>query len=468
MVKINWKCKLLISAVLLAATCGLATAQPFSTERAKRRTPVVRVVEKTSSSVVNISTQKIVQRRVSPFGGFGNPFFDSFFKDFLAPEFIQRFKLKTLGSGIVFAGGRKVLTNEHVIGGAEKITVLSNTGKRFSAVLIGADPVTDLAVLKIKGTATLPAITLGTSSDLMIGETVVAIGNPFGLSNTVTAGVISSLHRTLQAKGRIYKDLIQTDASINPGNSGGPLLNILGKVIGINTAIYSNAQGIGFAIPIDRVKKVSAVLIRFGKIPPVWVGIDCQPLTRTIAKHFQFKGGGGILVTAIEPGSPAAQSSLKAGDIITSIDNDAVTSLILFQQILNQHLPGDTLTFKVSRNGSNKKCPVTLKRLTPGHAAFLVHRVFGFEIRGLNGRERRRLADTGLAGIAIANIIPGSVAATNGLRRGDILLKLNGTPLKDVNAFNKTTIKNVRSGRFELLLLRGSYTYKIVFNLYQS
>jgi len=434
----------------------------------QRRTPVVRVVEKASPSVVNISTQKIVQRRFSPFGGIGDSFFDSFFKDFLAPEFIQRFKLKTLGSGIVFANGKRVLTNQHVIDQAEEISVITNTGKRFTASLVGADPVTDLAVLKIKGNIPLPPIHLGTSSDLMIGETVIAIGNPFGLSNTVTSGVISSLHRSLQSKGRIYKDLIQTDASINPGNSGGPLLNILGEVIGINTAIYSNAQGIGFAIPIDKVKKVSSALVRYGKVPPVWIGIDCQPLTSAIARHFQFKGDKGILITAIEKGSPAAAGRLKIGDIITSIDNDPVFTPLMFQQILNQHLPEDRVVFSVARNGAIQTYPLTLKRLTPKHGKFLIRRIFGFEIRNLNRKERRILENSGISGVAISDISPNSFAAVNGLRKNDILLRLNDIPLKNVRTFKTVLIDHVRTGKFELVLLRGSYTYKIVFNLYQS
>ncbi|RTZ89500.1 MAG: serine protease Do [Deltaproteobacteria bacterium] len=437
-------------------------------ELERRRTPVVRVVEKVSPSVVNISTEKVVQRSVSPFGGFGSPFFDSFFKDFLAPEFIQRFKLQTLGSGIVFSGGKRVVTNEHVIDQAQEISVITNKGKRFSATLVGADPVTDLAVLKIKGKTTLPPIQLGTSSDLMIGETVIAIGNPFGLSNTVTTGVISSLHRSLHSKGRIYKDLIQTDASINPGNSGGPLLNILGKVIGINTAIYGNAQGIGFAIPIDKVRRISSALIEYGEVPPVWIGIDCQALTPAIARHFNFKGDKGILVTAIEPGSPAARADLKAGDIVVSLNHDPVLSTFMFQQILNQHLPGDHIDLTIIRNGKTRKLALTLKRLTPNHGAFLVRRIFGFELRDLNRKERHLLSGSGVTGIAVSGIIPHSFASSNGLRKGDILLRLNGKPLKQVRDFRKVVIRSIRTGRFEIVLLRGGYTYKIVFDLYQS
>jgi len=434
----------------------------------RRKTPVVRVVQKVSPSVVNISTQQIIQRRISPFGEIGGSFFDSFFKDFPTPGFIQRFKLKTLGSGIVFGDGTEVLTNHHVINQAQEISVITNKGKRIPATLVGSDEVTDIAVLRIKGKASLPSIPLGTSSDLMIGETAIAIGNPFGLSNTVTVGVISSLHRSLNSEGSIYKDLIQTDASINPGNSGGPLLNILGKVIGINTAIYSHAQGIGFAIPIDRVKKISSAIMKYGSVPPVWFGIDCQALTPSIARHFRFKGDKGILVTAVEIGSPAYKSHLKVGDIISAINQSSVFSPLVFQQILNQYMPGDHITLSVARNGVIQKVSVVLKRLTLGHGAFIVRRIFGFGLRNLNNKEKKLLSKSELSGIAISEIIPRSIASSNGLRNGDILLQLNDTPLKDVKTFRKVLYENLRKGSFELVLLRGSYTYKLVFNIYNS
>ncbi len=447
---------------------GAISSSPFS-DIEKRKTPVVRVVERVAPSIVNISTQQIVQRRVSPFGGIGNPFFNSFFKDFLAPEFIQRFKLKTLGSGIIFDDGRKVLTNQHVINGAKEIAIITSRGKRLSAVSVGSDDVTDIAVLRLKGKTGLPPIPMGTSSDLMIGETVIAIGNPFGLSNTVTVGVISSLHRSLNSEGKIFKDLIQTDASINPGNSGGPLLNILGKVIGINTAIYSKAQGIGFAIPIDKVKKISRTIITYGHVPPAWFGIDCQVLTPSIARHFNFKGDKGILITAIELGSPAAVSHLRVGDIITAINQTTTSSPLMFQQVLNQYLPGDMISLSIIRNGKEETLSLKLKRLTARHGTFLIRRIFGFGLRELNRKEKAFLSRSGISiGIAISEVIPRSLASANGLQKGDILLQLNGSDLKNVQTFHKGLIKHLREGRFELVLLRGTYTYKLIFNLYKQ
>ncbi|MBW2175211.1 MAG: trypsin-like peptidase domain-containing protein, partial [Deltaproteobacteria bacterium] len=233
-----------------------------------RENAVVKAVKNVSPAVVNISSEYEVVKRSNPFFDFGlDPFFDSFFKDFFEPNYKRRYKRNSLGSGVIIDGTRGyILTNEHVIARSAKITVLLRDERELEAELVGAAPDFDLAVLRIQSKEPLPAIQMGNSDDLMIGETVIAIGNPFGFSNTVTTGVISALNRSIQAESRTYRDFIQTDASINPGNSGGPLLNINGDLIGINTAIYSKAQGIGFAIPINKAKRVVDDLIRYGEI----------------------------------------------------------------------------------------------------------------------------------------------------------------------------------------------------------
>jgi len=445
---------------------GSVKAKGFS-DIQKRTTPVVRVVRAASPSIVNISTERVVERRVSPFGGFGNSLFDSFFNDF-APGFVRRFQLKTLGSGMVIDRAGRVITNQHVIRNATEITLITKDGRRLKATLAGADAASDIAVLKPEKARPLSPISLGTSSDLMIGETVIAIGNPFGLSNTVTVGVISSLHRSIHRKGALYRGLIQTDASINPGNSGGPLLNILGKVIGINTAIYSNAQGIGFAIPIDTVKKIAGALTSHGQVFPAWFGIDCQKLSKTVAGHFGFKGTTGILITAIEPQSPASLSGMKTGDIIRAVNREPVSSPLVFQQIINQYLPGDRVSVSVFRGGSTLSLPLVFKRLKTGRGLYLSKRLFGFEVRNPKKGEKKQLVRAGLSGIFIANIQQDTPAAVKGLKRGDLLLRLNRTPLRDVKTFRQTLIKTLRRGQFQFTLLRGNYTYKIIFNLYNN
>ena len=455
-----------LSCLVFFLSMGAAGAGGFSDVQ-KRTTPVVRVVRAASPSIVNISTQQVVERRVSPFRGFGNSLFDSFFNDF-APGFVQRFQLKTLGSGMVIDKTGRVITNQHVIRNATKITLITKNGRRLKATLAGTDAASDIAVLKSEEARSLSPIPLGTSSDLMIGETVIAIGNPFGLSNTVTVGVISSLHRSIHSKGSLYRGLIQTDASINPGNSGGPLLNITGKVIGINTAIYSNAQGIGFAIPIDTVKKIAGALTSYGRVFPAWFGIDCQRLSKTVARHFGFKGETGILITAIEPQSPARLSGMKTGDIITAINKEPASSPLVFQQIINQYLPGDHIPISIFRGGATLSLPLTLKRLKPGRGLYLAKRLFGFEVRNPKKEEKKKLTRAGLTGIFIANIQRDTPAAVKGLKQGDLLLRLNKTPLRDVKTFRQTLIKTLRRGQYRFTLLRGNYTYKIIFNLYNS
>ncbi|MEA3429209.1 MAG: trypsin-like peptidase domain-containing protein, partial [Thermodesulfobacteriota bacterium] len=224
----------------------------------ERENPVVRAVRKVSPAIVNINSEYEVRRRVNPFSRFSrDPFFDSFFKDFFDPGFEQRYKRTSLGSGVIIDGKRGlILTNAHVLAKSTTITVILNDERKFDARIIGADPDSDLAVLRISSKDPLPAVEMGDSNDLMIGETIIAIGNPFGFSNTVTTGVISAVNRSIRAKDAVYHDFIQLDASINPGNSGGALLNINGELIGINTAIYAKAQGIGFAIPINKAKRI--------------------------------------------------------------------------------------------------------------------------------------------------------------------------------------------------------------------
>jgi S1-C subfamily serine protease len=231
-----------------------------------RRTPVVQAVEKVSPSVVNISTQAAVPERSNPFSMFeGDPFFDSFFRDFFEHSPRRQNVNTSLGSGVIINARGYVVTNWHVVEKATSMTVTTGDDKTFEAVLAGADPQSDLAVLKIDSNVPFDPIPLGDSDRLLIGETVIAIGNPFGLSHTVTTGVISALNRSIRTGEAVYENFIQTDASINPGNSGGPLLDIHGRLIGINTAIYGRAEGIGFAIPVNTARRIVDELLLHGR-----------------------------------------------------------------------------------------------------------------------------------------------------------------------------------------------------------
>ena len=311
-------------------------------QKSLRESAVVTAVRKISPAVVNISSEFEVQHRISPFSGFGrDPFFDSFFKDFFDPGYDRKYKRSSLGSGVIIDGENGyILTNAHVIHKTGTINVLLNDEREFNAAIIGVDAESDLAVLKIETKDSLPDVEMGDSDNIMIGETVIAIGNPFGFSNTVTTGVVSALHRSIRTEDHVYHDFIQTDASINPGNSGGPLQNIDGDLIGINTAIYSKAQGIGFAIPINKAKRIMADLIQYGEVVPVWLGLTVQDITRNMAQYLEIEDVKGVLVSSVFKKSPADQAGIKSGDIIFKIDNTKITTAVDYRFILKDYAKG--------------------------------------------------------------------------------------------------------------------------------
>ena len=273
-----------------------------------------------------------------------------------------------------------ILTNAHVIAKAEAISVVLLDERTFKAQLVGADPDSDLAVLRITSEEALPAIAMGRSDDLMIGETVIAIGNPFGFSHTVTTGVISALNRSIRTNDTIYHDFIQTDASINPGNSGGPLLNINGDLIGINTAIYAKAQGIGFAIPINKARRIITDLIEYGEVVLSWTGLLLQNLDPDLAQYLKVPGEKGLLVKAVEPASPATRSGLQKEDILLAIEKRPVSSISSFNQVLRDYPVDSTIHLTVLRR--DKKLTIALKtQAYPEERALdLAHHLLGIRV----------------------------------------------------------------------------------------
>ena len=292
-----------------------------------RRNTVVSAVQKISPAVVNISSEYQFQTQRNPFSGFGmDPFFDSFFRDFFDPGLERRQKRTSLGSGVIIDGKRGfILTNAHVVIQSQSITVSLKDEREFQAQIVGIDPDSDLAVLKIGNPEDLPAVEMGNSEDLMIGETVIAIGNPFGFSHTVTTGVISALNRSVRTGDTVYHNFIQTDASINPGNSGGPLLNIHGDLIGINTAIDAKAQGIGFATPINKAKRIVSDLIQYGEVVLSWTGLFLQDLDKELARYLNIPVDKGVIVKDVEPGSPAITAGIISSRL-RSIGNNLIAA----------------------------------------------------------------------------------------------------------------------------------------------
>ena len=350
-----------------------------------RESPVVKAARAVSPAVVNISSVISARKQSGPFSGFGlNPFFDSFFKDFFDPYLERQPERSTLGSGVILDGKRGlIITNAHVIANAGTIKVTLQDEREFEAEIVGADPDFDLAVLRIQSKAVLPEVKMGSSDDLMIGETVIAIGNPFGFSHTVTTGVISALDRSIRTDDRVFHEFIQIDASINPGNSGGPLLNINGELIGINTAIYAKAQGIGFAIPISKTRKIISDLIAHGEVIEPWIGIIVQNIDAGLARYLNVPAKSGVLVKTVENGSPAAKAGTREGDIILALDNRKIVSEDDFQSTMRNYSVGDKLNLKLRRSAESLTLSVVAGQFPMEKASALGYRLLGIRTEDL-------------------------------------------------------------------------------------
>ncbi|UCE54484.1 MAG: Do family serine endopeptidase [Desulfobacterales bacterium] len=441
--------------------------QPSLGHPVDRESPVVKAVLKVSPAVVNISSSYEVRKRVNPFSGFGlDPFFENFFKDFFDPRFERRQQRTSLGSGVIIDGKRGfILTNAHVIERAGTIEVVLQDEREFEAQIIGADPDSDLAVLKIDSQEPLPVIEMGSSDDLMIGETVIAIGNPFGFSHTVTTGVISSVNRSVRAEDRVFHDFIQIDASINPGNSGGPLLNINGELIGINTAIYAKAQGIGFAIPISKAKKIISDLIQFGEVIQAWIGITVQNIDARLADYLNFPRKKAIMIKAVEPKSPAQSAGLEEGDIILSIGNKKIESVRDYWSAKKTYAAGDNLKTKIWRNGKIKTISVKTKVFPLTLAEELAFRLLGIKVEDLTTKNRLQYQIPARKGVVISEIDKKSYLANIGARSGDVIRRIDDYKIKDKEDFKKAIIKYRQKNSVVLLLQRGDQGYYITVNI---
>ena len=375
---------LLLGALIIGATVvltptpggdvrtGVAVADNNQANRdpgTSRRTAIVQAAERIGPAVVTIS---VVQTRLVQSVPFGSDFFEPFFRDMI-PSYRYREQIPGMGSGFIISQKGYVLTNEHVVRGAEKITVILADGRSFTGKVVGSQPQYDVAIVKIEGEK-LPVATRGRSGDLMVGEWAISIGNPFGFllndtQPTVTAGVISATHRDIKAEaasGGIYKNMTQTDAAINPGNSGGPLVNAQGEVIGVNTFIFTKSggsEGIGFAIPIDAAKRVVDELIRYGKVRNVWIGVGTWDITPYLAERIGTNDRNGLYVASLEKGSPADKAGVKIGDIIRKVNGTPVGDVNEAYRALFGANVGDTITLTVERDGKSATRRLVLQEL---------------------------------------------------------------------------------------------------------
>ena len=438
-------------ALALLLLLGLALPAAAEGDPFLRRTATVRAVERVGPSVVNITTEQAPQGGpFRPFaGGGGQPGFEWFFRDFFEPRFSG--PSQSLGSGVLIDDQRHVLTNEHVVASADRIRVTLADGRQLDAQLVGADPNNDLAVLRIESAEALPWIAPGVSSDLLVGEPVIAIGNPFGLSNTVTTGVLSAVDRSLRSGDRVFHGFLQTDASINPGNSGGPLLNAEGELIGINSAIYDGAQGIGFAIPIDTAMRVVRELISHGEIAPIWLGLDFQDLDATLAEALGLpETAAGAIVSRVAPDTPADRSGVRRGDLLAALDGHAVRSAREVYEALELCTPGQEVRLSLVRRGQPLELTARAVAFPPERVPELAEQLLGL-----------RLAPEAGGGFRVESVRSGSGSAAIGLEGGDRLLAINGRALVDEAALRRAVLDLLGRPRALVVVQRGRGRYHV-------
>ncbi len=426
----------------------------------------VELAKRVKPGVVNISTTKVIKgggrvfrhfsppfRERDPFRDFfGEDFFDRFFGETPQRDYVQR----SLGSGFIIDREGYIITNNHVIEGASEIRVRLSTEKDFEAEVVGRDQKTDLALIKIKSFQELPVEELGDSDKLEIGEWVMAIGNPFGLSHTVTVGIVS-------AKGRVigsgpYDDFIQTDASINPGNSGGPLFNMNGEVVGINTAIVATGQGIGFAIPINVAKEIIPQLKKKGKVTRGGIGVYVQKLTPDLAKSFRLEQNKGALVADVIPGSAAEAGGIRRGDVIVKFNGKDIDEMNELPRIVASTPVGKEVEVGILRDGK----PLTLKlkvgELKDEAAAPTLEKAkleLGMSVQEITPEIARQLRLSEPGGVVVSQVEPGSAADEAGIQRGDIIREVNGQNIQNIGDYRSAVAKVKKGDLVRLLIKRG-------------
>ncbi|MFZ5996109.1 MAG: DegQ family serine endoprotease [Nitrospirota bacterium] len=423
---------------------------------------LAKVAERVKPAVVNISTSRTVKAPRHPF--FDDPVFRKFFGDGMQSP--QQRKVSSLGSGVIATADGYIVTNNHVIDNADDILVKLSDNREYKGKVVGLDSKTDIAVIKIEE-KNLPTIPWGNSDKLHVGEMVLAVGNPYSLSQTVTMGIISALGRSGFGITD-YEDFIQTDAAINPGNSGGALINIRGEVIGVNTAIFSTTggyQGVGFAIPSNMVKSVMDSIISQGKVVRGWLGVQIQPLTPALSKQFKLKDEKGVLLVDVVEGGPADKGGLKRGDVITEYDGKKITDPFHFKNMVAATKPGAVVQVRVIRNGSPLTLGVTIGELPlePQVAANgeVDNALKGVSVLELTDEMLQKMNITKKIKGVIINSIEEDSPAAGILTRGDIVLEVNRTAVTNVKEY-KSTVATIEKGQDVLVLIvRGGITQYI-------
>ncbi|MDR1607706.1 MAG: DegQ family serine endoprotease [Deltaproteobacteria bacterium] len=433
---------------------------------------VAPVVDKVKPAVVNIFTVKTFNSRRGPRGRFPNrntpqpgpnfPFppdiFDDFFGFPQAPP--QVFRERALGSGFIFDKEGYIITNNHVVEGADEIKVKLDDKQEIAAEVVGRDPKTDLALIKLSKPGNYPFVKFGDSDNVRIGDWLVAIGNPFGLEHTVTTGILSARGRAIGAGP--YDDFLQTDASINPGNSGGPLLNLNGEVVGINTMIIAGGNGIGFAIPSKLARKIVDQLKSRGQVERGWIGVVIQPLTQEMLKNFGVEDANGALVSDVVKDTPASRAGLKHGDIIVEFDGQPIKEFAELTSVVADTPVGKVVNVIVIRDKKRQTLKLTVDRLVDdsdsGSGSESSSVDLGLTMREISPDLAQRLNVQENYGLLVEQVAPNSLADVAGVKARDIILEVNAKPVKTIQEFNAAIRSHPKEQPILLWLRRGERT----------
>ncbi len=431
------------------------------------------IAQAAQPAVVNVSTTQTIRAPGGPqLGPSPGPFgeqdpFSEFFRHFF-PQIPRSFTQRALGSGFIIDGDGDIVTNAHVVKGAEKVVVKLQDGREFDAKVVGIDEKTDVALLKIQSPGNLHVAVLGDSDTLQVGDWVVAIGNPFGLMETVTAGIVSAKGRVIGAGP--YDDFIQTDASINPGNSGGPLLNVQAQVIGINSAIFSQSGGnigIGFAIPINLVRNVVEQLKAHGKVVRGWLGVSIQDVTPDLAKSFGLKETAGGLVADVTPDSPAARTGIQRGDIVIEYNGTTITEAHQLPGLVAETKVGATVPITVLRNGSPIKLSITVAEMPGGKAEMAGSQPtganWGLQVSDVTQDLAQQFNLETTEGVVVTAVAPDSPAQDAGLRPGDVISQVNRQPVHNTAEYERV-LSGGNDQRLLLLVHREGQSSFVVLN----
>ena len=419
------------------------------------------LAKKLKPTVVNISTAKTVKpqrpfaRRSPSPSPFGSDPFEDFFERFFGDVPQRSYREKSLGSGFIISDEGFILTNSHVVSGADEIKVKLSDGREFKGEVKGLDEKLDIGLIKIDAKDHLPVASLGDSDRIRVGEWVMAIGNPFGLAQTVTAGIVSATGRVIGTGP--YDDFIQTDASINPGNSGGPLFNINGEVIGINTAIVAGGQGIGFAIPVNMAKNILAQLKETGKVTRGWLGVVVQPITPELAQSFGLEGKNGALISEIAKDGPAEKAGMKAGDIILEFDGKKINEMNDLPRVVASTPVGREVPVRILRDGKQEQVTVTIERLKDddggGTETAAAPDRLGMNVAQLSGEMAGKFGLSETKGVVVTEVKPGGLADEAGIAMGDLIKDVNGQKIGTIQEYKKN-LERLKKGEVVRILLR--------------